>query len=298
LLVAACALNAVVDPYGYVGAGVFRKAIVSDRSTKACLAERLAVAPRMLVLGSSRAMKVEPTYVASLTGRPTFNAAVSSASPQDAWAFVNLLHDRFGGGRQEVIWLVDVEAFRPKAVDPGLLQTPALSRYFSMSSRWQAQARGLTTLFSWQTAADSVRVLRRTVAGDTATSAVPCTYRTNGVTEYAVDGFRRWDYHDVAAVKGVGLSENIDVTTSQYRDIYRNRLSRCSTAGTSARSSSSRPCTPSSGGRSGRSDGAAVAPTSSPTSRRFEPGGAWISSMLRTSRASADARTTSTTAST
>jgi hypothetical protein len=83
LLVCVGAFNTLVDPYGFVGSAVFPTAILSDRATKACLAERLPVGPQLVVYGSSRAMKVDPAFVSRLTGLTSFNAAVSSATPAD-----------------------------------------------------------------------------------------------------------------------------------------------------------------------------------------------------------------------
>jgi hypothetical protein len=227
LLVVVGAVNAVVDPYGYVGTAAFPTAILSDRATKACLAERLRTAPNLVVLGSSRAMKVEPAYLEARTGLSTFNAAVSSASPQDAWAFANFLHDRFPHGEKRVLWLLDVESFRPKPVDPGLLDTPALARYFSASMQLRARASGLWTLLSWHALDDSVRVVRKNLGGAaSASTAVPCTYRRNGVTEYTPNGFRSFDFHDLAVARGASLSSSIAATATEYGRIYRTGFPR------------------------------------------------------------------------
>jgi hypothetical protein len=216
------AFNVTLDPYGYVGSSVFPTAILSDRATKACLAERLHTAPRLVVLGSSRAMKVDPRYLTTRTGLPAFNAAVSSGSPADAWAFANFMHDRFPAAHQRVLWLLDVEAFRSKPLDPGLMDTPALSRYFSSGSQLRARLGGAWTLLSWHTAQDSWRVLDATISGKaSAATPVPCTYRTNGVTEYSPRGFRRWDFHDLARQRGTSLAASIGGTVAQYRAIYR-----------------------------------------------------------------------------
>jgi hypothetical protein len=223
LLVLVGGVNAYVDPYGYTGSAAFPTAILSDRMTKACLAQRLTRPPSLVVLGSSRSMKIQPSYVRSLTGSPTFNAGVSSGSPQDAWAFVNFLHDRFPGAHQRALWMVDVEMFRPKPVDPGLLATPALSRYFSSSTLWAARASGLGTLFSWHTAADSWRVLRASLGGSSRAPAPGhCTYRTNGVTQYTPAGFRLWDIHDAARSRGFTLNKGIALTVQEYTRIYRS----------------------------------------------------------------------------
>ncbi len=212
------AFTALIDPYGFVGSAVFPTAILSDRATKACLAERLRVAPQLVVYGSSRAMKVDPAYVSRLTGLTTFNAAVSSASPADAWAFAHFFHDRFPAAGKRVLWLLDVESFRARPLDPGLLETPALSRYFSTSARVGAKLDSAWTLLSWKAAQDAYRVATSRTAS--ATTRVPCTYRTNGVTEYAPDGLRQWDFHDLAQARGTSLSTGIEQSIVEYRTIY------------------------------------------------------------------------------
>jgi hypothetical protein len=220
LLLLGCvgAFNAVIDPYGFVGSAVFPTAILSDRATKACLAERLHVAPQLVIYGSSRAMKVDPAYVSRLTGLTSFNAAVSSATPADEWAFANFLHDRFPAGGERVLWLLDVESFRARPLDPGLLETPALGRYFSASARAGAKLDSAWSLLSWRAAQDSYRVVASHAVS--ATTRVPCTYRTNGVTEYAPNGLRQWDFHDAARARGTSLSTGIGESIAQYRAIY------------------------------------------------------------------------------
>jgi hypothetical protein len=224
LLACVGAFNAFVDPFGFVGSAVFPTAILSDRATKACLAERLPAGPQLVVYGSSRAMKVDPAFVSHLTGLTSFNAAVSSASPADVWAFANFLHDRFPGGHRRVIWLLDVESFRARPLDPGLLETPALARYFSASARVSARINSFWTLFSWKAAQDAFRVVTSRRAS--AATRVPCTYRTNGVTEYAPNGLRQWDFHDLAQARGTSLATSIDQSIAQYRSIYANSYLR------------------------------------------------------------------------
>ena len=113
------AFNVLADPYGYAGSGLFAVAILSDRPIKACLVQRLSYAPSLAILGSSRAEKVEPDYLKARTRLRGFNAAVSSATPDDAWAFANLLHDKASGAPQRVLWFLDIESMRSRPVNPG-----------------------------------------------------------------------------------------------------------------------------------------------------------------------------------
>ena len=214
--------NVLADPYGYVGTHLVATAILSDRPIKACLVERLARAPSLVVLGSSRGEKVEPAYIERRTGLRGFNAAVSSATPDDAWAFANLLHDKASGAPQRVIWFLDVESMRARAIDPGLLATPSLSRYLKRQAALAAGFRDAWSMLSWQTASDSVRSVHATLSGTAQPlSQQTCSIHTNGVTEYAPDGYRRFDFHDVATRRGVPLARSIETTLAEYRAIYR-----------------------------------------------------------------------------
>ena len=121
-------LNVLADPYGYAGSGLFATAILSDRPIKACLIERLPHAPSLMILGSSRAEKVQPSHLQRRTGLAGFNAAVSSARPMTRGRSRTSCMTEAGGAQQRVLWLLDVESMRQRPLDPGLLDTPSLAR--------------------------------------------------------------------------------------------------------------------------------------------------------------------------
>ena len=160
LLAMGC-VNAVVDPLGTVGTGLLPTVTWSDRSAKTYLVQHLDEEPGILVLGSSRAMKVEPAYLEQKTGHSGFNAAVSSGRPLDAWAFVNLVHDSYPQAHTRYLWLLDVEAFREWPADPGLLNTPQLAAYLPSELRWRTRVRQLGLLFSWSTGRLSLEALQK-----------------------------------------------------------------------------------------------------------------------------------------
>jgi hypothetical protein len=216
------ALNVLADPYGYAGSGVFATAILSDRPIKACLEQRLPRAPSLVVLGSSRAEKVQPSYLQRRTGLQGFNAAVSSATPDDAWAFANLLHARASGATQRVVWFLDIESMRAHPIDPGLLDTPSLAQYLTRSATFHARLRSAWSFMSWTTALDSWKSVDATLFRSAhPLSSRTCTVHTNGVTEYAPDGYRRFDFHDVAVRRGMTLARSISISLAEYRKIYR-----------------------------------------------------------------------------
>ena len=215
------ALNVVADPYGYAGSGLFATAILSDRPIKACLIERLRRAPSLMILGSSRAEKIQPSQLRRLTGLTGFNAAVSSGTPDDAWSFANLLHAKAGDAQQRVLWLLDVESMRRRPIDPGLLDTPSLARFLTRSAALKGRAQNLWSFASWQTAAESWKSVDATLFGTARPlSQRTCSIHTNGVTEYARDGYRSFDFHDVALRRGMSLARSIGITLAEYRTIY------------------------------------------------------------------------------
>lgn len=183
------------------------RAASSDRVIKACLLVRRSPQPQLLVYGSSRAAKLEPSFLGSQAGTTAFNASVSSATPEDVWAFAHLAHDQSGGASVRALWLLDVESFRPRPFDAALLGTPSLARYFSQS--------GGTVL-----PADPAAPLR---------VSATCSFETNARTRYAPDGYRALDFHDAAATRGTTTADGVRKSIADYLRLYR-RFPRLSPA--------------------------------------------------------------------
>jgi hypothetical protein len=90
---------------------------------------QMKAAPGVLVLGGSRALRIDPAVIRRLTGRTAFNAAVPHATPEDGWAFVNLLHSRFPHARFAVLWVIHCDEFDEWTPGASLLEDPFLSRF-------------------------------------------------------------------------------------------------------------------------------------------------------------------------
>jgi hypothetical protein len=172
----------------------------SDRAIKACLLTRTHPAPRLVVYGSSRAAKLEPSYLRSLLGETAFNASVSSGTPQVAWAFAHLEHDQAGSAPARALWLLDLEALRPGPFDPSLLQVPTLARAFT-------------------TAGSAILPAPESVHGP---ASQTCSFTTSPSTHYTSDGFRARDYHDAAALRGFTLRQGLRSAIADYGRIYAN----------------------------------------------------------------------------
>jgi hypothetical protein len=171
----------------------------SDRAIKACLLARRVPAPQLVVYGSSRAAKLEPSYLGSLLGESAFNASVSSGTPEDVWAFAHLAHAQAGAAPVRALWLLDLESLRPHPFDASLLQVPVLARSFSSTDGVIGPAP------------------------ETAHGPAPrtCSFTTSPSTRYAPDGFRARDFHDVAAANGTTLAQGLQHEIADYRRIYR-----------------------------------------------------------------------------
>jgi hypothetical protein len=115
------------------------------RVYKADLIERLATPPRIVVLGGSRATRFNPASMTAKTGETAFNAAVTHARPDDEWALVNLLHERFPRARFRFLWVIHVDEFGGHCPARDLIGDPLLSQYFPRE--WVAswcKRRGVT----------------------------------------------------------------------------------------------------------------------------------------------------------
>ncbi len=153
-------VNVLVDPYGTVGTNLLASGVPQDPSTKATLIKQLASPPELVVLGSSRSLKVRPAYLHRLTGEPVFNAGLRDATPVEEYALIHFIHDRFPDAHIHWLWLLDVEAFRSDTVSPALLDSADLAPYVSSEDRLTARLRGIVDLLSWRALQDSLAAVR------------------------------------------------------------------------------------------------------------------------------------------
>jgi hypothetical protein len=154
------ALNAIVDPLGIVGTGLFPTKVMADRQIKADLVAALPETPQVVIFGSSRAWKLNPEFVRAQTGLVTFNASVSGGRSPDAWAFANLIHDTFPAARPDYLWILDVSELTKVQLAAGLLNVPELRRYFPSNLVLRSRLKDISWLFSFTTARDSLSILR------------------------------------------------------------------------------------------------------------------------------------------
>jgi hypothetical protein len=106
---------------------------LSDGGIKTALIMRLKVPPALVVLGGSRALRFQPSFIRRVTGLSAFNAAVPHATPQDEWCFANLFHRRFPTTRFRFLWIIHCDEFDEYSPGAALLEDPFLSRFLPPS---------------------------------------------------------------------------------------------------------------------------------------------------------------------
>ncbi len=160
-------LNVVADPYGTVGTRFFPTVTASDRTVKADKIEELKEPPELVVLGSSRSMRYEPSYLEEKTGLRTFNAGVNGIGGiADAWAMTQFIHETWPDARPAYLWFIDVESYVPFEIGVRTAGEPRLARFVDQASAGEGARRLATavwenrsTMCSLATAWESGRLL-------------------------------------------------------------------------------------------------------------------------------------------
>jgi hypothetical protein len=195
------ALNVVADPYGSVGTHFFPTVTTSDRTVKADRIEQLEELPELVVLGSSRSMRYEPSYLEEKTGLSTFNAGVNGiGGAADAWAMSQFIHDTWPEADPEYLWLLDVESFVPFEIGARTAGEPRMARYVDQAvigegSREFARAlwQNRSTLFSLDTAYASARLLLNRDEAESSQSKYRTRILGDGVLKSRAWSEREWD---------------------------------------------------------------------------------------------------------
>lgn len=127
LLIAVVLLNLLVNPAGYYPTGLFPVLTANDVAQKRdLLLRQAATRPAVLLLGSSKTMRLSPRLMPPALARAGFNAATSAAVPTDMLEMARYAYDKAGIAPRIVLVGVDVEMFhngiRPVGHLPSLSQ--------------------------------------------------------------------------------------------------------------------------------------------------------------------------------
>jgi hypothetical protein len=104
-------LNFLVDAHGVHMTGWLRPVVANHRLQKEFLLRQMEEPVDLLVLGSSRAIAVDPAALEEMTGLRGFNAAVGSAESQDYLAWLRLFIDVNGRPPRMIVLGIDEVAF-------------------------------------------------------------------------------------------------------------------------------------------------------------------------------------------
>jgi len=218
MMAAVGTLNVLADPYGLVGTKLLPTVTTSDRTIKADFIEKLKQPPQLVVLGSSRSMRYEPAYLQQKTGLRTFNAGVNGiGGTADAWAMTNFIHDTFPDSHPAYLWMVDVESFVPFEIQGRTASEPRLAQYVDGSGTTQRTTGAIvksiwdnrSSVFSWVTAKDAVRVLLNRKKVKASLQAYRSKFLPSGVLAQRLWTKKEWDRRFPKSVK-------------RYGDLYRN----------------------------------------------------------------------------
>ncbi len=164
VLVLVTGVNLVANPYRMGGLHLVPSVVTSDVSFKLDLLDRIDGRPRFLVLGSSRAFKLDPVWLSG-AGRPSFNAAVSGGTPVDAYAMLRHTAERCRC-RFTAIWVLDVEGLRSRTIDPAVVNDPRVAGYLPVSERVGEWVDALKRAASWDELQDSWRAAQHDASDD------------------------------------------------------------------------------------------------------------------------------------
>jgi hypothetical protein len=160
--------------------------------------------PQLLILGSSRAMRADPAAWSKTLHTRAFNAAVSSGSAMDAYAFTRLAERDYPGSASAVVWFLDIETLRLGANQPYVRSVPALRRLLPHGVPGSPRY---------------VSASPRALAGGAVPghSSMPPRLRANGVLV-------SW-WHDWQRAHGRTTSRGVREHMQQYAQIYTGRAS-------------------------------------------------------------------------
>jgi len=159
--------NFSVNPYGYYPTRWVKPVVWSSRKQKAEVMQTTFThhPPQVLILGSSRVMKIRPHDVQQLTGRVAYNAGVDSARIEDVHALFAFARQNRAPLRELVLGL-DLDAFHDNVpTDARLLATAELRPYVALATRLDWYPRVFAALISYSQLVDGGRAILRAIRG-------------------------------------------------------------------------------------------------------------------------------------
>lgn len=182
-LVCVAALNWLVNPYRQYSSHLIEPLVRDSRSEKVALFEQQLSKAEGLILGSSRTMKLEPSYLQARTNLSFFNFGVNHGRPEDFLAIVQLYNVSTGHFPKSVLIGVDVAALNDNVPsDARLIAEPKLYSFVRNKLPWTEEFDRLSQLFSYQQFTSSIKSLRNNLIANASQAA------SNPIEVFAPDG--------------------------------------------------------------------------------------------------------------
>lgn len=160
-LIVLAAFNFVVNPYAQYGTDFFEPAVQESRARKVELMGAMQPAPEGLVLGSSRVLKLEPSYLQLVTGLSFFNAGVNYGKPEDYLAILRCYQELHGKSPKLVLLGLDPIALsEAQPIDARLLGHPMLAKQIPELVSFKERTQRWSDLLDWNQTKCSIKTLR------------------------------------------------------------------------------------------------------------------------------------------
>ena len=151
--------NYVVNPYGWYAPKLVWSRTVLSRATKVSQLRQAIEPPSGLILGSSRVMQLEPSYLQAKTGYPFYNAGVNAAKVEDYLAMLRFYLNTFRRPPRMIVLGIDVLAFNLRPTNAMLLKVPELSRTIADLISPLDPFFNLANLINWNQTVSSIHSL-------------------------------------------------------------------------------------------------------------------------------------------
>lgn len=214
-------LNFVVNPLRRYPPRLFPSALWDVRSIKTSLLRARQPKPEILILGSSRSMKIDPVLVERLSGLRAFNASVESAMAEDDYAMLRYAVEDAGIQPRIVLIGIDVEALHDqRKISDNPTPHPELDKYLGLDR--SSIGRDAAALLTADQTSYSLQSIRQTLAHDAPSSRT--RFDDNGYLHYvkweAERASGHYDYESKFR-KSVGEYQG---RFGQYKSVSKPRL--------------------------------------------------------------------------
>ncbi len=220
LIIATCilgcvvTLNVLVDPYDLLGVRLLPALVRSDRMVKTEILANAETAPDILIMGSSRTLKLSPETIMRLTGQTALNLGTGSCRAEGP-LLMSFYAESIDKLPTTIIVGIDIEAYHDKLpADLRWNRVPEVQGRIPEldESAYKLFFNNLAEVLSLDMAKDSIRSIRREM--DESSPPSRTTFRDNGVIDYPL--WQNW--------KDAGtfdLDAQIDHSILEYRGRYR-----------------------------------------------------------------------------